>query len=172
MMQVVRGRIIFSSRRLHTRVALVTGVQTCALPIYGPCDARITRNSRLPYWRRRNGRPHPPLRLGCYPAWRSRRMAAIAAFRAQYLPAFQLVTSWPPSSRWPAMGAPMMPRPMNPIFAMTFRSFRLSLCGLFRRGAGGEVGAQPAEAPGGAGLGLVLADDPALVAHEIGRANV
>src|SRR3546814_1207956 len=90
MMQVVRGRIIFSSRRLHTRVALVTGVQTCALPIYGPCDARITRNSRLPYWRRRNGRPHPPLRLGCYPAWRSRRMAAIAAFRAQYLPAFQL----------------------------------------------------------------------------------
>src|SRR3546814_15646474 len=79
----------------------------------------------------------------------------------------QLVTSWPPSSRWPAMGAPMMPRPMNPIFAMTFRSFRLSLCGLFRRGAGGEVGAQPAEAPGGAGLGLVLAADPALVAHPV-----
>src|SRR3546814_60695 len=79
----------------------------------------------------------------------------------------QLVTSWPPSSRWPAMGAPMMPRPMNPIFAMTFRSFRLSLCGLFRRGAGGEVGAQPAEAPGGAGLGLVLAADPALVAHAV-----
>src|SRR3546814_13515277 len=25
----------FSSRRLHTRCALVTGVQTCALPIYG-----------------------------------------------------------------------------------------------------------------------------------------
>src|SRR3546814_10166051 len=25
----------FSSRRRHTRVALVTGVQTCALPIYG-----------------------------------------------------------------------------------------------------------------------------------------
>src|SRR3546814_10894141 len=26
----------FSSRRRHTRCALVTGVQTCALPIYGP----------------------------------------------------------------------------------------------------------------------------------------
>src|SRR3546814_11534614 len=26
----------FSSRRLHTRCALVTGVQTCALPIYMP----------------------------------------------------------------------------------------------------------------------------------------
>src|SRR3546814_2805968 len=30
----------FSSRRRHTRCALVTGVQTCALPIYRPalCD--------------------------------------------------------------------------------------------------------------------------------------
>src|SRR3546814_8836698 len=27
----------FSSRRRHTRCALVTGVQTCALPIYGYC---------------------------------------------------------------------------------------------------------------------------------------
>src|SRR3546814_8434554 len=27
----------FSSRRRHTRCALVTGVQTCALPIYAPC---------------------------------------------------------------------------------------------------------------------------------------
>src|SRR3546814_8337981 len=26
----------FASRRRHTRCALVTGVQTCALPIYGP----------------------------------------------------------------------------------------------------------------------------------------
>src|SRR3546814_6376594 len=26
--------VFFSSRRLHTRFALVTGVQTCALPIY------------------------------------------------------------------------------------------------------------------------------------------
>src|SRR3546814_3761146 len=27
---------LFSSRRRHTRCALVTGVQTCALPIYSP----------------------------------------------------------------------------------------------------------------------------------------
>src|SRR3546814_20009407 len=37
----------FSSRRRHTRCALVTGVQTCALPIYeaarlsGPCSTTI-----------------------------------------------------------------------------------------------------------------------------------
>src|SRR3546814_3825959 len=28
--------VFFSSGRRHTRCALVTGVQTCALPIYGP----------------------------------------------------------------------------------------------------------------------------------------
>src|SRR3546814_8065590 len=36
----------FSSRRRHTRCALVTGVQTCALPIYegrGPCLATCRR---------------------------------------------------------------------------------------------------------------------------------
>src|SRR3546814_11814440 len=36
----------FSSRRRHTRCALVTGVQTCALPIYlrdGDRDARVER---------------------------------------------------------------------------------------------------------------------------------
>src|SRR3546814_6617737 len=31
----VMGSFLFSSRRRHTRGALVTGVQTCALPIYG-----------------------------------------------------------------------------------------------------------------------------------------
>src|SRR3546814_6726470 len=35
----------FSSRRRHTRCALVTGVQTCALPIYGAVHA-FNRNSR------------------------------------------------------------------------------------------------------------------------------
>src|SRR3546814_1673591 len=30
----------FSSRRRHTRCALVTGVQTCALPIYAADDVR------------------------------------------------------------------------------------------------------------------------------------
>src|SRR3546814_3319751 len=33
----------FSSRRRHTRCALVTGVQTCALPIFDSYTADITR---------------------------------------------------------------------------------------------------------------------------------
>src|SRR3546814_1820093 len=42
----------FSSRRRHTRCALVTGVQTCALPIYGD-----DTEPALPWWRRnRTGR--------------------------------------------------------------------------------------------------------------------
>src|SRR3546814_6735249 len=32
---MVRFFFFFSSRRRHTRCALVTGVQTCALPIFG-----------------------------------------------------------------------------------------------------------------------------------------
>src|SRR3546814_1988279 len=32
----VTSSFFFSSRRRHTRCALVTGVQTCALPIYSP----------------------------------------------------------------------------------------------------------------------------------------
>src|SRR3546814_5759635 len=38
----------FSSRRRHTRCALVTGVQTCALPI---CDERMVRDSAHAYAR-------------------------------------------------------------------------------------------------------------------------
>src|SRR3546814_1768746 len=39
MLQLV-SIVFFSSRRRHTRCALVTGVQTCALPISGlPADA-------------------------------------------------------------------------------------------------------------------------------------
>src|SRR3546814_14933214 len=34
----------FSSRRRHTRCALVTGVQTCALPIYGWKICEIAKN--------------------------------------------------------------------------------------------------------------------------------
>src|SRR3546814_15495132 len=33
--------LFFSSRRRHTRCALVTGVQTCALPIYADGDHRL-----------------------------------------------------------------------------------------------------------------------------------
>src|SRR3546814_3628733 len=34
----------FSSRRLHTRCALVTGVQTCALPIF---ERRVSNKTRI-----------------------------------------------------------------------------------------------------------------------------
>src|SRR3546814_19219380 len=59
--------LFFSSRRRHTRCALVTGVQTCALPIYScciliyvpvprwlpPCRAcRIGQGRRQAYFRR------------------------------------------------------------------------------------------------------------------------
>src|SRR3546814_10641588 len=37
---------IFSSRRRHTRCALVTGVQTCALPIYQFCVADLVYRPR------------------------------------------------------------------------------------------------------------------------------
>src|SRR3546814_20521546 len=43
----------FSSRRRHTRCALVTGVQTCALPIW--CRVPATSSSS----RRRSGYPAP-----------------------------------------------------------------------------------------------------------------
>src|SRR3546814_2608623 len=36
-----RGSFFLSSRRRHTRCALVTGVQTCALPIWGRSGAVI-----------------------------------------------------------------------------------------------------------------------------------
>src|SRR3546814_12481156 len=36
----------FSSRRRHTRCALVTGVQTCALPIFAPCSRLRSLGSR------------------------------------------------------------------------------------------------------------------------------
>src|SRR3546814_6904148 len=63
----------FSSRRRHTRCALVTGVQTCALPIYDlrpsgrrggnrggdrPLRPGSGEKRRLPYARRADGRGH------------------------------------------------------------------------------------------------------------------
>src|SRR3546814_2373974 len=50
----------FSSRRRHTRCALVTGVQTCALPIYGVAaqvDARDAAGGRCDPPQRVRGRP-------------------------------------------------------------------------------------------------------------------
>src|SRR3546814_9631508 len=43
-MCVMVGVFFFSSRRRHTRCALVTGVQTCALPISHPNAARLFVN--------------------------------------------------------------------------------------------------------------------------------
>src|SRR3546814_7484876 len=48
----------FSSRRRHTRCALVTGVQTCALPIYcglGELDLRHDDSSESPVSKSRMG---------------------------------------------------------------------------------------------------------------------
>src|SRR3546814_3796110 len=39
---------VFSSRRRHTRCALVTGVQTCALPILGDASAEI--GTEVGFW--------------------------------------------------------------------------------------------------------------------------
>src|SRR3546814_1416670 len=53
------GRVwlfFFSSRRRHTRCALVTGVQTCALPIYpsdrftGTVEVLVSNADPPPYW--------------------------------------------------------------------------------------------------------------------------
>src|SRR3546814_7310281 len=40
----------FSSRRRHTRCALVTGVQTCALPISGVWQRALLRSIRCASW--------------------------------------------------------------------------------------------------------------------------
>src|SRR3546814_5601504 len=37
----------FSSRRRHTRCALVTGVQTCALPICRDCERMVNRDRNI-----------------------------------------------------------------------------------------------------------------------------
>src|SRR3546814_12206961 len=48
---ITRVFFFFSSRRRHTRCALVTGVQTCALPIYRRSRLRSTDMSK--FFRRR-----------------------------------------------------------------------------------------------------------------------
>src|SRR3546814_5774228 len=49
-MMFIEVRIVcffFSSRRRHTRCALVTGVQTCALPISYPLPLVVRQNAHL-----------------------------------------------------------------------------------------------------------------------------
>src|SRR3546814_9563682 len=51
---------LFSSRRRHTSCALVTGVQTCALPISGGCSVRKGSRqgrSRRDKWRTSSSSP-------------------------------------------------------------------------------------------------------------------
>src|SRR3546814_5057535 len=75
----------FSSRRRHTRCALVTGVQTCALPISTPasrprprrCAGRRHRRSRSAPNARRPGRR--------WPQWADRDDAVIEASQLQAL---------------------------------------------------------------------------------------
>src|SRR3546814_8978792 len=47
----------FSSRRRHTRCALVTGVQTCALPICGESETARVDNALPGHWWRRCREP-------------------------------------------------------------------------------------------------------------------
>src|SRR3546814_2452459 len=49
-MYVVFVFFFFSSRRRHTRCALVTGVQTCALPIYRLLEAMHVVDADTPGW--------------------------------------------------------------------------------------------------------------------------
>src|SRR3546814_8184114 len=44
---VMCGWFCMSSRRRHTRCALVTGVQTCALPIFVFYDVAFAHNARV-----------------------------------------------------------------------------------------------------------------------------
>src|SRR3546814_4778512 len=86
--------VCFSSRRRHTRCALVTGVQTCALPIcfpsfYRSCEGRhehLVVNNRLPpiqsldqhrQLRGREPRCSPVLGSGPY------ELSALEAFRSE-----------------------------------------------------------------------------------------
>src|SRR5512140_3404169 len=79
---------------------------------------------------------------------------------------------WPPAMRWPAMGRPMIPRPMNPILLMCLapRSGRMRpsrLPGL----PFGLIGSEPAQARRRRGRGFVFAADPAAVAELIDTAE-
>src|SRR3546814_5788331 len=61
---MVLYRLFFSSRRRHTRCALVTGVQTCALPISDRGGATIYGVTQTTYngWRKKKSRPRQSVR--------------------------------------------------------------------------------------------------------------
>src|SRR3546814_9757278 len=119
-----RLMVFFSSRRRHTRCALVTGVQTCALPIFpggggaaageglrgGTHDFRRRRGALV---RRRNrrrgggGRPRSPVRLagrGMAPGQacdhRPPHRRLLCLMNDTITPPTILHTASPPTLRW------------------------------------------------------------------------
>src|SRR3546814_5020008 len=63
-----------SSRRRHTRCALVTGVQTCALPIYGRVASRMAGTDTTVVAAVAERRAQRVLDLGCGEGWLVRRL--------------------------------------------------------------------------------------------------
>src|SRR3546814_7626767 len=96
--------VFFSSRRRHTRCALVTGVQTCALPISAPPAARAGRRSApASACRKRRGGACPPDRLRKNRPFRSCRphVGGTNLFGQQGKHCFQFRANVPISfSRW------------------------------------------------------------------------
>src|SRR3546814_1850474 len=72
--------IFFSSRRRHTRCALVTGVQTCALPISSP-----DRTEPSPFWRDRR---------------RQQQVRSRAGYLGELGVGFRPLPQTPPMCRW------------------------------------------------------------------------
>src|SRR3546814_16196157 len=66
--------LVFSSRRRHTRCALVTGVQTCALPIYISSLSTLPRTHRHSFQGEREANRSEERRVGkeCVSTCRSR----------------------------------------------------------------------------------------------------
>src|SRR3546814_9856350 len=80
--------VFYSSRRQHTRGALVTGVQTCALPIWVAAEAarppaRRVRRSKLAVIRVLSSTIVPALVAQTYPGARRKVRAAGQAQRSE-----------------------------------------------------------------------------------------
>src|SRR3546814_2547774 len=87
----------FSSRRRHTICALVTGVQTCALPICirSRLAKRLLRTHLLDWWQ---GQPHRVFPLRCH-----LRLAAKASSRESFLYMVPANTSWSQGPQSPTL---------------------------------------------------------------------
>src|SRR3546814_13803635 len=94
-----------SSRRGHTRCGLVTGVQTCALPIFLP---PATTRKKRPLSRQDGCHPHARLLPISVPAWRHGDQPC--SVRADHSPALGRETSALPVARADRSPARMGPR--------------------------------------------------------------